>query len=255
MSIYFNSLVIILIISTTIWLISIAITNASIVDIFWGTGFVITNGYYFYSSDNHSVIQYIILGLVTIWGLRLTIYIFWRNKGKGEDFRYQQFRKDFGPKRYWWVSFFQTFMLQGVLIWIISITLWNINVSVCASINILIYLGLLVWIIGFVFEAGGDYQLSKFKSNPQNKGKLLTTGLWRYTRHPNYFGDAAVWWGYALVSLGLGGTWHIVGSLIMTFLLLKVSGVRLLEKTMTKRAGYEDYITKTSSFIPWFPKR
>ena len=197
------------------------------------------------------------LTLVIIWGLRLTIYLAFRNIGKGEDFRYKKFRKNYGPKRYWWFSFFQTFLLQAVLIMIISLPLLGINTSTSSgSLNGLDYLGIVVWVVGIVFEAGGDYQLMRFKKNPINKGKILDIGFWKYTRHPNYFGDSAVWWSYAIFSIASGCYWHIVGSIIMTLLILKVSGVSLLEKSLKEEKPlYRDYIKKTSSFLPWFSKK
>ncbi|HEY3389175.1 MAG TPA: DUF1295 domain-containing protein, partial [Prolixibacteraceae bacterium] len=201
--------------------------------------------------------QILLLVLVTIWGLRLSIYLALRNIGKGEDFRYREFRKNYGEKNYWWISFFQTFLLQGLLMWLISSTLWSINrFSDENSLNIIDYVGLSVWIIGFIFEAGGDYQLAKFKKNVNNKGKVLKTGFWRYTRHPNYFGDAAVWWGYGLLCIAAGNYWYLLGSVLMTLLIIKVSGVALLEKTLkVQKPQYLDYIQKTNSFIPWLPKK
>jgi len=124
------------------------------------------------------------------------------------------------------------------------------------ALNVLDYLGILVWIIGFTFEAGGDFQLSRFKQNSKNKGKVLNTGLWKYTRHPNYFGDSAVWWAYALFSIAAGSYWQIIGSIMMTLLIIKVSGVALLEKTLNNtKPQYREYIQKTSSFLPWFSKK
>ncbi len=241
---------------TILWIISIFIKNVSIVDLFWGFGFVMVNIYYFYYTGEPNAIKIILLILVTIWGLRLSIYLAIRNIGKGEDFRYQEFRKNFGEHRYWWLSFFQTFLLQGVLMWIISLPLLGVNLnSESDTIPILLYAGLFVWIVGFVFEAGGDYQLAKFKKNKDNKGKVLSSGFWKYTRHPNYFGDSAVWWGYGLLSLSVGGYWYIIGSIIMTLLIIKVSGVALLEKTLkTQKPEYVEYVKNTNSFFPWFPK-
>jgi steroid 5-alpha reductase family enzyme len=197
------------------------------------------------------------LVLVTVWGLRLSIYLAWRNIGKGEDFRYKEFRRKYGPERYWWFSFFQTFLLQGALIMIVSLPLLGVNVSTRSkAFNLLDYLGILVWMIGFTFEAGGDFQLSRFKKNSKNKGKVLNTGFWKYTRHPNYFGDSAVWWAYALFSIAAGSYWQIIGSIIMTMLIIKVSGVTLLEKTLNNtKPEYREYIQKTSSFLPWFYKK
>jgi steroid 5-alpha reductase family enzyme len=143
------------------------------------------------------------------------------------------------------------------LIMIISLPLLGINTSASSgSLNSLDYLGIVVWVVGFVFEAGGDYQLMRFKKNPTNKGKVLDIGFWKYTRHPNYFGDSAVWWSYAIFSIASGSYWQIIGSIIMTLLILKVSGVSLLEKSLKdKKPLYRDYIKKKSSFLPWFSKK
>ena len=242
---------------TFLWLLSIFLKNVSIVDIFWGLGFIIVNTFYFCSLHEIYTRHILVLILVSIWGLRLTIYLANRNIGKKEDFRYQEFRKRYGINRYWWVSFFQVFLLQGFLILIISLPL--LGASFYTKSNDLMgldYLAILIWVIGFIFESIGDFQLSKFKSNPNNKGKVLDKGLWKYTRHPNYFGDTFIWWAYAIFSVSAGSYWPIIGSVIMTILIIKVSGVSLLEKTLkNKKPGYEEYIRKTNSFFPWFPKK
>jgi steroid 5-alpha reductase family enzyme len=195
--------------------------------------------------------------MVSIWGLRLSAYLAWRNKGKGEDFRYREFRKKYGEDRYWWISFFQTFLLQGLLMWMISAPLLGAQYSGSDKpLGILDYLGVIFWLTGVLFEAGGDFQLLKFRSDSENKGKVLNTGLWKYTRHPNYFGDAAVWWGYGLICLSAGSYIPVLGALLMTGLIIKVSGVALLEKTLVaQKPQYKEYIEKTSAFIPWFPKK
>jgi steroid 5-alpha reductase family enzyme len=195
--------------------------------------------------------------MVTIWGLRLSIYITLRNAGKGEDYRYRQFRKKYGAKNYWWISFFQTFMLQGVLMWLISAPLLGAQYyGFDKGPGILDIAGILFWLTGFVFEAGGDYQLAVFKANKENKGKVLDKGFWRYTRHPNYFGDAAVWWGFGLICLSAGSYLPVLGSVLMTALIIKVSGVALLEKNLKeKKPEYREYIRKTSAFLPWFPAK
>jgi steroid 5-alpha reductase family enzyme len=212
--------------------------------------------YYVLTPDGFGPRKLLVSALVTIWGLRLGLHILTRNWGKPEDFRYQVWRKEAGAA-WWWRSFFKVFAIQGVLLWIISIPLLAAQASAApASLTILDAAGVLVWAIGFFFEAVGDWQLTRFKSDPANKGKLLTSGVWRYTRHPNYFGDAAQWWGYYLLAAATGGWWTVYSPLIMTGLLLKVSGVALLEKTLkTTKPGYEDYVATTSSFIPMPPRR
>ena len=249
--------IIILTFVTLLWIWSVFIKNVSIVDIFWGFGFVVVNAFYVFMTGELNNRKILILILVSIWGLRLAFYLAYRNIGKKEDFRYQEFRRNYGPKRYWWFSFFQTFLLQGALIMIVSLPLLGINSSKSNGLlNILDYIGILIWLIGFTFEAVGDFQLTCFKSNFKNKGKVLNTGFWKYTRHPNYFGDSAVWWAYAIFSIAAGSYWQIVGSIVMTFLILKISGVSLLEKTLKEtKPHYRDYIEKTNSFFPWFPKK
>jgi steroid 5-alpha reductase family enzyme len=242
---------------TILWIASIILKNVSIVDLFWGFGFVVASAFYFLNSEGHGNRKTILMVLVGIWGLRLSIYLAWRNVGKGEDFRYREFRKKYGENRYWWVSFFQTFLLQGILMWLISSPLLGAQLNGQNNpIGILDYTGILLWVIGFSFEAGGDYQLAAFKANPANKGKVLDTGFWKYTRHPNYFGDSAVWWGFGLICFSAGSYLPVLGSILMTALIIKVSGVALLEKSLKEqKPQYRDYIARTSSFIPWFPKK
>ena len=256
-TLFSQAALIILALVTLLWIWSVFIKNVSIVDIFWGFGFVVVNAFYIFMSGELNARKILILTLVSIWGLRLAIYLAIRNIGKGEDFRYQEFRRNYGPKRYWWFSFFQTFLLQGVLIMIVSLPFLGINSSDSAGdLKVLDYIGIVVWLIGFIFEAGGDFQLVRFKRRSKNKGKVLNTGFWKYTRHPNYFGDSAVWWSYAIFSIAAGSYWPIIGSIIMTILIIKISGVSLLEKTLKDtKPQYRDYIQKTNSFFPWFPKK
>jgi len=242
---------------TILWILSIAIKNVSIVDLFWGFGFVVTSIFYFLKTDGFEPRKIILISLVAIWGLRLSIYLAWRNIGKGEDFRYKEFRRKYGENRYWWVSFFQTFLLQGVLMWLISAPL--LGAQYYAEHNHLGFLdftGIALWLTGFIFETGGDFQLAAFKADPANKGHVLNTGFWRYTRHPNYFGDAAVWWGYGMICIAAGGFISFLGSILMTALIIKVSGVALLAKSLKNtKPQYREYIEKTSAFLPWFPKK
>lgn len=241
---------------TLLWLLSLAIKDASIVDSFWGAGFVVSAWVYFAASPQGlAERKWLLVALTTLWGLRLSGYIFLRNRGKGEDFRYQAWRQEHGA-RWWWRSFLQVFLLQGLLMWIISIPLLAAQHYSTSSLNAADYLAVLVWLVGFIFEAGGDWQLSRFKANPANKGKVLDRGVWRYTRHPNYFGDAAQWWGFYLLALAAGGWWTVYSPLLMTFLLLRVSGVTLLEKSLVDtKPQYREYIETTSAFLPWLPRR
>jgi steroid 5-alpha reductase family enzyme len=255
--IYLMALLAIMIIMSLLWIISIPLKNVSIVDLFWGFGFVIVCFIYFINTEGLTIRKILILIMVSIWGLRLSIYLAWRNLGKGEDYRYRNFRNEYGGHRYWWISFFQTFLLQGILMWLISAPLLGSQYYKNGNaLHILDYIGVFVWLIGFVFESGGDIQLARFKANPANKGKVMNLGFWKYTRHPNYFGDATVWCGYAIICISAGSYLPVLGSVLMIALIIKVSGVALLEKTLNvTKPEYKDYIEKTSSFIPWFPKK
>lgn len=254
--VFFSGLIVVLIPLVLLWMLSIYLTNVSIVDIFWGLGFILLSIFYFNTTTGYEPRKILVMVLVTVWGLRLAFYLAWRNLGKGEDYRYQQFRARYGAHRYWWVSFFQVFILQGILIWLISLPLLGAQISSTnESLTFFDALGVLVWSIGFFFEAVGDYQLAKFKANPQNRGKVLSTGLWKFTRHPNYFGDSAVWWGFGLICMGAQNYWMIAGSFLMTLLIINVSGVALLEKNLAERSDeYKSYIKRTPVFFPWFPK-
>ncbi len=253
---YLTALAVILGLMAVLWLLSLAIKNASIVDIFWGSGFVISAWLYFaLTPDGFLPRKLLLVWLVTLWGLRLSIYIFLRNRGKAEDFRYQKWREENGAA-WWWKSFFQVFLLQGLLMWIISAPLLAAQFSALpARLTLFDFLGAAVWLLGFYFEAAGDAQLARFKADPANRGKVMDRGVWRYTRHPNYFGDSAQWWGYFLLALAAGGWWTVFSPALMTLLLLRVSGVALLEKTLETRPGYKEYAERTSAFIPWFPKK
>ena len=238
-----------------LWLLSLALKNASIVDIFWGLGFVLVAWLDYGISPFMSVSKWLMLVFVTLWGLRLGLHILIRNWGKGEDFRYAKWRKDHGYL-WTWLSFIKVFLLQGFLMWVIAAPVISIRVTDGIPIPTLFdFFGAILWLVGFYFETIGDLQLAYFKSESANKDRLLTDGLWKYTRHPNYFGDALQWWGLYLIAAGAGAWWTIYSPLLMTFLLMRVSGVTLLEQTMRAKPGYEKYMQKTSAFFPWLPKR
>lgn len=241
---------------TAIWLLSLALRNASIVDVFWGLGFVVLALVYLAGGDGFLGRKVLITTLVAIWGLRLSLHILWRNWGQGEDYRYREWRERAGG-RFWWTSFFQVFLLQGGLLWLISAPLLAAQFYESPdNFTAVDILGALVWGIGFYFESVGDWQLARFKSDPANKGRVMRTGLWRYTRHPNYFGDATVWWGLFIIAAATGeGVWTIFSPVLMTFLLLRVSGVALLERKQAQtKPGYREYIESTSAFLPWLPR-
>lgn len=255
--IYLQALLVILMLMTILWLVSIIIKNVSIVDLFWGFGFVLVTLFYFIKTDGLNHRKIILMTMVAVWGMRLSIYLAWRNIGKGEDFRYREFRKRYGEKSYWWFSYFQTFLFQGILMWLISAPLLGSQYyGASKDLGIFDYAGIIFWIFGFIFEAGGDFQLARFKADPKNKGRVLNLGFWRYTRHPNYFGDSSVWWGYALICIAAGSYIPVLGSVLMTTVIIKVSGVAILEKSLkVQKPEYNEYIRKTSAFFPWFPKK
>lgn len=242
---------------TVIWLLSLALKNSSIVDVFWGPGFMLANGVTFVlAPEGFLVRKWLVTLLVCVWALRLAIYIFLRNHGRGEDFRYRAWREE-NPNTWWWRSFFKVFMLQGVMLWLIAIPLLAAQFRGTPSQLVWFdYLGVGIWMIGFCFEAVGDAQMQRFKSNPANRGKLMNTGLWRYTRHPNYFGEAVLWWGFFLFAAATGAYWTIFSPILITTLLLKVSGVTMLEKTLQNtKPGYREYQENTNAFLPWRPRK
>ncbi len=245
----------ILINMSSLWVLSLVLKDSSIVDIFWGPGIVLAGGYYFLKSGNNSIENILLLSALIFWGVRLGGYLALRNIGQPEDARYQQFRAE-GGKNYWWISFFRVFLLQGIIMWIISAIFQVAFAAGDNQISLLSIIGLFLFGTGFIFETIGDAQLYLFKKNPSNKGKVLNTGLWKYTRHPNYFGEAVLWWGFFCFALNhVEGLYYIFAPLFMTFLLVRISGVAMLERNLkTTKPQYKDYIKNTPAFFPWWPK-
>lgn len=235
------------------WLVSLPIRNVSIVDGMWSLMFLLAAGVYAWGQPALGTRALLVLAMAAVWALRLALYISWRNHGHGEDFRYQQIRARNEPG-FAVKSLYLVFGLQAVLAWIISLPLLA-AVNSTGPLTALDYAGIALWVIGMVFEAGGDAQLARFKADPANRGKVMDRGLWRYTRHPNYFGDFCVWWGFFLVALAAGGWWSVIGPVLMSVLLLKVSGVALLEKDIgERRPEYRDYVRRTNAFFPGLPR-
>ncbi|MEQ8674270.1 MAG: DUF1295 domain-containing protein [Aggregatilineales bacterium] len=255
--VYLLGFAIVLLLMLMVWGTSLLLKDSSIIDIFWGLGFVAVAYTYNVFSEGFAMRETIVFVLVILWGVRLSAHLAYRNLPKGEDFRYQKWREQHGDS-YWWISFFRVNLLQGVIMWIVSAPLLAAQFSDTPdSITALDIIGIVVWAIGFTFEALGDWQLMQFKRNPANKGKVMDQGLWRYTRHPNYFGDAMVWWGFFLIALNTpNGFLTIFSPLIMTFLLMRVSGVAMLERTLKEtKPAYKQYIESTSAFFPMPPKK
>jgi len=238
------------------WVVSLIVKNASIVDVVWGLGFVAVAWMVAARVDGNADRQFLIVAMTTLWGVRLAVYLFLRNRGNGEDYRYRAMRKRWGS-RFPIISLGTVFLLQGVLMWIVSLPVQLGQVKQSPDVGFLAWIGVLLWAVGLFFETVGDAQLTAFKQDPANEGLVMDRGLWRYTRHPNYFGDACVWWGIALVAAETTvGRWGLIGALVMTILLRRVSGVTLIEKSLVKRrAGYEEYVARTSPFVPRPPKK
>lgn len=229
--------------------------DSSIVDIAWGIGFILVALLTFFLEAGFSWRQILLTGLVCIWGIRLAAYIYLRNKGRGEDFRYARWRRNWG-KMFVLRSYFQIFLLQGVLLLVISYPVILVNKSGTKAMTAWDVAGTGIWLLGFFFEAVGDWQLSRFKLDPRNRGKIMTAGLWRLTRHPNYFGEATLWWGIFLFALSAGNGWTaVISPALITFLLLRVSGVSMLEKKYAGNQAFSEYARKTSPFFPWIPKK
>jgi steroid 5-alpha reductase family enzyme len=240
-----------------LWLLSLALRNASIVDVFWGLGFVVIAAVVLVATGGaRSPRSWLLAAMVGLWGLRLAGYLLWRNAGHGEDPRYAAMRRHWGA-RFWWVSLFTVFALQGVLMWIVSLPIQLGLLAPGGALGALDALGVALFGLGMVFEAVGDRQLARFRADPANAGRVLDRGLWRYTRHPNYFGDCCVWWGIFAVALATPyGPWSVVGPATMTFLLLRVSGVAMLERSIhRRRPAYVEYRERTSGFLPRPPRR
>jgi steroid 5-alpha reductase family enzyme len=246
---------------TLIFIIATIIRDSSILDIAWGPSFIVTAWVVLLinaaAGPEGAVIgarQYLAAGLVTIWGLRLGIRIFRRNKGRGEDPRYVKFREEWG--RYFVLrSYFQLFLFQGVILMLNVTPVLIIMSGIRETLAWSDYLGLGIWVVGFLFESIGDYQLDAFLKVPENRGTIIDRGLWRYTRHPNYFGEATMWWGIFVIAVNQPWGWiGVIGPAVITGMLLFVSGIPMTERMMEKTPGWDEYKRKTSVFIPWFKK-
>jgi len=235
------------------WVASVSTRDASLVDRVWGLAFVVLAWTYAVVADVWSDRTVLALVLVSVWGLRLSLFITWRNWGHGEDARYAAMRAR-RPDSFTSRSLVSVFLLQAVLAWLVSVPLLAATAIASGRLGWIDALAVIVWLVGFTFEAGGDAQLARFLADPGNAGRVMDQGLWRYTRHPNYFGDTAVWWSFMLLALAVGAWWGAAGTLLMTFLIVKVSGVALTDRRMGRqgstREGYDEYVRRTNAFIP-----
>ncbi len=239
----------------TCWFLAAQIRGRNdIADVAWGLGFILVAAVSLVAGGHFSARGLLVSGLVLTWGVRLALHIHSRNRGRGEDPRYRKWREEW---RKWFVlrSFLQVFMLQGMLLLMVAVPIVFINTAPAGPLGWQELLGLTVWLTGFCFEAIGDWQLLTFIRNPAHKGKLMTEGLWRYTRHPNYFGEVTLWWGIWLMTLSLPVGWMtVIGPMTITFLILKVSGIPMLEKPYEDRADFREYKRRTSAFFPMPPR-
>jgi steroid 5-alpha reductase family enzyme len=247
---------VILVVQAVLWTVSVRRQDASIADIFWGLGFVLLVWLYCGLSPAVTTRAWLVAALMTLWGARLSHHISRRNHGKGEDPRYRAMRAMHG-QAFWWRSLFTVFWLQGTILWFVALPLLvAVRAAQPVSLTGTDRLGIVLFALGFGFEVVGDRQLERFRAEAGNRGRVLDTGLWRFTRHPNYFGDATVWWGVYAMAVSTPCGWLTLASpALMTFLLMRVSGVTLLEKGLTaSRPGYRAYIERTPAFFPWFPR-
>ena len=239
-----------------LWLLSIPLKDASIVDIFWGPGFAVAAWVSFALAGGAPARKWLVAILTTVWALRLGFYLMWRKRGEGEDPRYTALINHLGPERRHWTTLTRVFLLQGVVMWIVALPVMAAEVW-REPLGAFAYLGAALWLAGFLFETIGDRQMARFKSDPANRGKVMDRGLWRYTRHPNYFGDACVWFGLWLIAcdhpLGFA---TVIAPVLMTYFLVKVTGKSLLERRLKRaKPDYAAYVARTSGFFPLPPRR
>lgn len=254
-NVFFIAAVIVLVYMTGLFVIALIRKDNSIADIAWGAGFIVVAwGTLTLAGDFHPR-QVLACCLVLIWGSRLSIRIFLRNRGKGEDPRYRKWREEWG-RLFIVRSYLQVFLLQGVILLVNMSPILIINATSDAKLVLLDALGLLVWIIGFLFESVGDWQLDRFLKNPKHRGVIMDRGLWHYTRHPNYFGEITMWWGIFIIALSVPFGWiGFIGPMTITLMIIFVSGIPMTERLMEKTPGFTEYKKRTSVLIPWFPKK
>lgn len=254
-------LVAILAYTTAVWLLSLWLKDSGIMDVFWGPGFLLAVGFASFLEPGTGWRIAMVHGLVGFWALRLALHIGvrnigMRNLGQPEDARYAKWRSEAGDA-WWWRSWFKVFLLQGVIMWVVSWPLLAMVTSTSpAAPGLLIWLGEALFVAGVLFEALADWQLTRFKADEANRGKVLDTGLWRYSRHPNYFGESVIWVGVSLWALSLPNGWPLlIGPVLMIWLIIKVSGVAMLDRHLEDaKPQYRDYMRRTSAFVPMSPK-
>jgi len=240
---------------TLLFFISLLLKRNDIADVAWGTGiFIVALLSYFTGSMND--LSLLLTILAGFWGIRLSVRIFLRNRKKTEDFRYKKWREEWG-RWFYFRSFLQVYILQGVLMVVVGYSFVHMNVFGSSyDLSLVSMIGLLIWMIGYFFEVAGDYQLDKFIQNPENKGKIMSVGLWKYTRHPNYFGEVTMWWGiWLMISMLPISYFALISPVVITYLILKVSGIPMLEKAFADNPDFQEYKKQTSAFFPLPPKK
>lgn len=252
---YFLTLGLILFLYMSSWFVlSLVKKRNDVADVAWGLGFLLMGWTSFFLGPAQGARGLLVGFLVSVWGIRLAWHIYRRNRGKVEDYRYAKWRQDWG-KWFYLRSYGQVYLLQGALLFLIVLPVLFINQSAGKAFGVLDFVGLMVWILGFFFESVGDAQLARFIKDSANKGKLIQSGLWRYTRHPNYFGEVTMWWGIWLIALSVPNSLiGIIGPITITFLILKVSGIPMLEKKMEENPAFESYKKRVSIFFPLPPR-
>jgi len=249
----FSSLIAVLAVAVLAWLVSVVRRDVSIVDSLWSLMILLCLMTYVLLDEHSGPRTAVLVALVSLWAIRLSLHITIRNHGQPEDRRYQAIRRNNQPF-FEWKSLYIVFLLQGFLAWVICLPVVA-AVSGQTPPGPLDFAGVALWLAGMFFEVVGDYQLMRFRRSEKSENAVLDTGLWRYTRHPNYFGEAVIWWGFYLLAVSAGAWWTIFAPLLMTFLLLRVSGVAMLEKDIAgRRPAYRDYIRRTNAFFPGRPK-
>lgn len=254
MTTFIYGLLAMLLLAFLTWILSVLRKDVSIVDSVWSLMFLAAAGVFASAAPDYGMRTQIILGFLLLWAVRLAGYLTWRNWGEPEDRRYQLIRAKYEP-HFAFKSLGIIFVFQALLAWIISLPLWP-ALTHNQTFSFWDVAAVALWLTGMTFETVGDWQLARFKADPANKGKVMDRGLWHYTRHPNYFGECLIWWGFFLFALSTGAWWTILSPLLITWLLLKFSGVVMLEKTIVeRRPAYRDYIARTNAFIPGRPRK
>jgi steroid 5-alpha reductase family enzyme len=254
MNVFLIAISVLLVYMTAIFALAVHLRDNSIVDVAYGPAFVLACWCAFLGDGSGHLREWLALVLVTLWGGRLATHIFQRKGGEEEDFRYRRWREEWG-RSFVWRSYLQIFMLQGAVVFTVALPILLIINNPGPSLGFLDGVGLLLWMFGFCFEAVADWQLLQFRKNRANRGHVIQSGLWRYSRHPNYFGEASLWWGLFLIALNVPyGAIAVISPLLIDFLLLKVSGIPMLEIKYRGHAEFEAYKQRTNAFFPWFPR-